>query len=246
MKIKKTLEKIALYGALIASLSFSKCEKEPEGYGAVEGQVLIPKFAGDNEIYYDALQGTNVKVLGTDLITKTDSKGKYFIDSIPAGKRKVEGNSKLELKSTKSGYDPNYESKSEEVMVMNETINPVEVLKLNPSVGYPRQILHGKLYEKDGKTPIVGKEIIVYMSWTSFEPAMISSAVEVGNSITADSGRYAVYIGEKEHYFLLDKEESEKMNYDVFLYFLNSDGSKQKTLNAWKDNEGIIQKDISK
>jgi len=29
MKIKKTLEKIALYGALIASLNFSKCEKEP-------------------------------------------------------------------------------------------------------------------------------------------------------------------------------------------------------------------------
>jgi len=29
MKIKKTLEKIALYGTLIAALTFFKCEKEP-------------------------------------------------------------------------------------------------------------------------------------------------------------------------------------------------------------------------
>lgn len=199
-------------------LPFSRCEKEPEGYGTIKGKIMYPAI-GNNKIYWAPYAGSNVKVTKAGLETESDNNGNYILDGIPAGKQKLECNSESNKKSTYSTYDPNYYPSIKNVSVESEDTTFVTDAQLNPNIGYPKQILYGKILENDKKTPVAGKQIDLYMSWSPHPDAqrtMISSA------ITSEDGSYALYVGEKEIYFLLDREESQKSKGDKILNFVNT------------------------
>lgn len=255
MKIEKTLEKILLYGALSMPLLFSNCtdksiveseiiEPEPQRYGSIKGQITKPIILGDNKIYYVPHKGgLNVALQETELTTITDSSGEYTIKDIPEGVYEIQGNSDSGLAKTLGdvSQDPNYDVIKDTTEIYSDSTT-VENMKLSPSIGYPRQILHGKLYgERDKINPIIGKQIGIYMTWA---PHPAAQSVIIGTSITSDSGRYAFYIGEQEYYFLLDADETTDSTGDVFLDFIGSQGNEYRYLNAWKDTLGILEIDI--